>query len=76
MVTVVDGTQLHGLRKHTPVLATVPTFNSCTKYVGSEVIIHDRMHDYHPLSGHGCMDVLTPDRTLICKLRGLLMCLA
>ena len=48
----------------------MPTFNSCTKYVGSPGIIYDRLPPRFP--GHGCMDDLTTER----KLRGSLMCLA
>ena len=29
---------------------TVPTFNSCTKYVGSPAIVHERTPDCHPVA--------------------------
>ena len=47
-------------------LGTVPTFNSCTKCVGSPGMIHDRTPDcYHELPKHGCMDDLTIERSFV-----------
>ena len=63
--------------KHLGISLTVPTFNSCTKCVGSPGIIHDRTPDYHPVSW-AWMNGWPHDRTnvaLIRKLRGSLMCL-
>ena len=42
---------------------TVPTFNSCTKCVGSPGIIYDRTPDRHQFPGHECMDDLTTERS-------------
>ena len=42
---------------------TVPTFNSCTKYAGSQGIVHDRIPDCHHFPGYGCMDDLTTERS-------------
>ena len=41
----------------------MPTFNSCTKYVGSPDMVHDRTPDCHPVFGHGCIDDLTTERS-------------
>ena len=32
---------------------TVPTFNSCTKYMGNPGIMHDQTTDCHLVSGYG-----------------------
>ena len=37
---------------------TVPTFNSCTKCMGSLGIAHDCTPYCHPFPGHGCIDEL------------------
>ena len=42
---------------------TVPTFNSCTKCMGSPGIINDRTSDCHQSPGHGCIDDLTTERS-------------
>ena len=52
---------------------TVPTFNSCTKCVGSSGKIHDRMPDC--LTGMGARTTSQLNVALIRKLRGPLMCL-
>ena len=44
--------------------------------MGSPGIIHNRTPIAIQLSGHRCMDELTTERALICKLRGSLVCLA
>ena len=38
---------------------TVPTFNSCTKYMGNSGKMDDRTPKYHPVVWAGCMDDLT-----------------
>ena len=38
---------------------TVPTFNFCTKFLGSQVIIHDRTK----IPGNKCIDDLTSERS-------------
>ena len=58
---------------------TVPTFNSCTKCLGSLGIIHDRTPDCTQFSGYGCHHkslTLQLNVALIRKLRGSLRCLA
>ena len=46
------------------VTCTVTTFNSCTKCVGSQSIIHDRTSDCNPVfHGHECMNDLTTERS-------------
>ena len=52
-------TLAYGSRLRVP---TVPTFNSCTKCVGSPGIIHDRMPQLSP--GSPCMDDLTTERSI------------
>ena len=41
----------------------MPTFNSCTKCLGSPGIINDLKPDCHPVCGHGCMDDVTTERS-------------
>ena len=55
---------------------TVPTFNSCTRWVGSLGIIHDSTPDCHPVSLAWMLELPQLNVALICKLRGSLMCLA
>ena len=59
-------------------VCTVPTFNSCTKCVGSRDIIHDRTPDCTQFSEYGChhkSQTLQLNVALIRKLRGSLLCL-
>ena len=53
---------------------TVPTFDSCTKCMGSPGIINDHTSDYHPVSW--ARMTLQLNEALVRKLRGSLMCLA
>ena len=50
----------------------VPTFNSCTKCVGSLDIKHDRTPDCHTVSSHGCMDDLTSERSFNSQATGVI----
>ena len=45
------------------ILRTVPTFNYCTKCVGSPGIMHDRTPHTTQFPRHGCMDDLTTERS-------------
>ena len=55
-------------------IPTVPTFNSCTKYVGRPGKIHDHMPDCYLLSWAWMHEWPTTERNFIRKLRGSLMC--
>ena len=46
----ISSIEIKCLRQYFPWSSTVPTFNSCTKCVGSPGIIHNRTSDWHPVS--------------------------
>ena len=56
-------------------ISTVPTFNSCTKRVGSWEKIYNQMPDCHPFSVTYAWMTLQLNVALISKLHGSLMCL-